>query len=211
MKQIPLTQGYKTTVDSELYDTIAMYKWSYCRGYAVAEINGKSVRLHRLVAQLLGWPTENVIDHKDQDPLNNRASNLRVASTGENAINSGIQRRNTSGYRGVHWDKQKRKWSAQIGVNGKQYHLGRFDDKESAYKWRCIAAQAWFGDFEPQHHYKVPEHLPQNVYRAGNKFAARLLLNGSRKHLGYYATPEEASAAVLRAKSGGSANLQLSH
>jgi len=39
---------------------------------------------------------------------------------------------NTSGYRGVSWNKARKKWTAEIRYNHKRKHLGRFDDKDSA-------------------------------------------------------------------------------
>src|SRR5699024_11844646 len=38
----------------------------------------------------------------------------------------------TSRYKGVSWDKSRRRWRADIKVNGKQVHLGRFENEEDA-------------------------------------------------------------------------------
>lgn len=40
--------------------------------------------------------------------------------------------RNTSGYKGVSWEKDKKKWGASVERNGKHIRLGRFATKEEA-------------------------------------------------------------------------------
>lgn len=54
---------------------------------------------------------------------------------------------NTSGIRGVSWDKSKSKWVAQITFKGKNYYLGRYSTIEEAAKIRKIAEQKMFGEF----------------------------------------------------------------
>lgn len=73
-----------------------------------------------------------LVDHIDGDPLNNRRANLRLATASENGMNRGKQSNNTSGYKGVVFDKQKGKWAARICANKKTHHIGYFDDPLSA-------------------------------------------------------------------------------
>ena len=75
------------------------------------------------------------IDHIDRNPLNNHPANLRAVSRSANNANSKRRKDNTSGYRGVSWERRKRKWLARIVVSGKYIHLGYYDD-------RIIAAAA---------------------------------------------------------------------
>lgn len=79
------------------------------------------------------WP-EAGIDHKDGDPGNNRLSNLREATNSENQQN---QRRaqscSRSGFLGVYRPAPKRKWAAQITVNGKMLYLGCYSEPEAAH------------------------------------------------------------------------------
>lgn len=56
-------------------------------------------------------------------------------------------RNNTSGVRGVSWDKNRRKWAATIVFKGKTYHLGRYNNIEDAAAVRKEAENALFGDF----------------------------------------------------------------
>jgi hypothetical protein len=112
--------------------------------YKRTELLHREVLSRKLERDLL--PTEDV-DHIDGDGLNNRRNNLRVATSAQNGRNRGAQRNNTSGYKGVGWDKSRQKWTAQIKVNGKQKHLGRFDTPEAAHKAYCEAADRLHGKF----------------------------------------------------------------
>ena len=96
--------------------------------------NGKktTIPLHRF---LVDCPKGKVVDHINGDTLDNRRQNLRVVSNAENLQNrQGLNANNSSGVRGVSWDKARGKWQAKIKVNYKTIHLGRFDDIEEARK-----------------------------------------------------------------------------
>jgi hypothetical protein len=86
------------------------------------------------------------IDHIDLNPLNNRRSNIRLATRAQNARNS-TRRTNTSGYKGVHWHKRLHKWSAQIQENKNHRHLGYFDTAEAAAIAYNVAARKYHGEF----------------------------------------------------------------
>ena len=86
-------------------------------------------------------------DHKDLNTLNNRRENLRLATRNGNASNRKRQSNNTSGYKGVTFDKQTGRWRAQVHHNNKHISLGRYDTPEEAYEAYCKAAQEYFGEF----------------------------------------------------------------
>ena len=76
------------------------------------------------------------IDHINGDTLDNRPENLREATRSENEMNKLPGKRNSSGIKGVSWEKRRSKWRAQITVNGEYKYLGSFgtrDEAESAY------------------------------------------------------------------------------
>nr|UVM86127.1 MAG: AP2 domain protein [Bacteriophage sp.] len=50
----------------------------------------------------------------------------------QNQYNAKKPKNNTSGVKGVYWQKQVKKWHAYCDVNGKRYHLGLFNDIERA-------------------------------------------------------------------------------
>ncbi len=104
---------------------------------------------HRVIWALVygEWPDE--VDHKDHNGFNNKLDNLRSVSHETNGKNHRLNRINTSGACGVHWDACLKKWKAQIGFRGTQTHLGLFDNKEEAIAVRK-AAEIKYG-FHPNH------------------------------------------------------------
>jgi len=102
--------------------------------------------MHRVILQQMGVEFEQV-DHRDMNGLNNCRSNLRAATNQENGCNRNKQEKNTSGAKGVCWDKQAQKWQAHIRVNGKRIHLGLFDDIDDAVRAYNKAAMQHFGEF----------------------------------------------------------------
>jgi hypothetical protein len=87
------------------------------------------------------------VDHINREKGDNRWVNLRLAARWENTGNAGLQSNNTSGHRGVTWDKWAGKWLARGMRDGRNKHLGYFDSLEEA----AAAAQSWqsenFGPF----------------------------------------------------------------
>lgn len=117
------------------------------KGYRVISINNKQYLAHRLAWLYLNgyWPHE--IDHRDGDKQNNIFSNLRDATDSQNMHNQGKRRHNTSGFKGVTYNRNASKWLAQIKINWKNKYLGLFDTPEDAHKAYCEAAQKHHGEF----------------------------------------------------------------
>lgn len=96
------------------------------------KIDGKLHLNHRIVFLMFNGYVPEYLDHIDGDCTNNRIENLRPATKSENNRNVGIRKDNTSGIKGVHWNKRDKKWQAQIQIEGKRTCLGYFDDLELA-------------------------------------------------------------------------------
>lgn len=62
-----------------------------------------------------------------------------------------ISKANKSGIKGVSWDKNRNKWVAQITFKGKNYNLGRYNNKEDAREAREKAEKEMFGKFLEEH------------------------------------------------------------
>ena len=77
------------------------------------------------------WP-ENVIDHINGNGSDNRLCNLREATISENMFNSRTPKSNTSGRKGVCYDKLNKKWMAYVGFDGRFINLGRYSTLEEA-------------------------------------------------------------------------------
>lgn len=108
--------------------------------------NGKqtTLRMHRL---LINASEGMEVDHKDGNGLNNQKSNIRLATRSQNRMNRPKQSRNTSGFKGVSWDKTHKIWMAYITLNNVQKNLGYFKSKEDAYKAYCKAGIKYHKEF----------------------------------------------------------------
>lgn len=112
------------------------------KGYLQTCIDGRRYRVHRLVwLWVYGvFPTYH-IDHIDRDRTNNKLSNLRDLPQALNNQNIGVTRANTSGFLGVSWSKEMRKWEARISINNKTRVIGYFDKPENASNAYRLAKQ----------------------------------------------------------------------
>lgn len=140
---IKLTQNFYAEIDEEDYSLVARYKWHVTSGgkdscrYARTNVGSKQIYMHRLL-----MPDVQLVDHVDRNGLNNKRVNLRPATQTQNSVNIKKNRRNTSGYRGVH--KHKLRWKAMIGYKGKTLYLGlRADIVEAAVLYDLKAVELY--------------------------------------------------------------------
>jgi hypothetical protein len=156
-KLIPLTRGQWTIVWESDFELLSQWKWwawwsATSRSfYAIRHftmLNGKigSISMQR---QILGLESDDITlgDHENHVTLDNRRSNLRIATTTESSRNQRIRSDNTSGYKNVYYHKARSKWVAYIRVDGTMKYLGIFISKEEAYAAYCAAARLYFGEF----------------------------------------------------------------
>jgi hypothetical protein len=116
-------------------------------GYLKICVNGKKYFAHRLIYLFHHGHMPMFLDHIDRNGLNNKIENLREATLSQNSANTSIRSDNTSGYRGVSWDKKAKKWLAKITIFRKQKYLGYFSSPEAAYEVYCEAARNHYGKF----------------------------------------------------------------
>ena len=143
MDRIELTKGKFALVDAEDFEWLNQWKWHFVGKYSGAgrmEREGEKKKRILMHIAILGkynkLKKELETDHINRNPLDNRKINLRVVTHQENAMNRGMFKNNTSGYKGVCWDgsttNKLKKWQARINLNGKFKNLGRFLTKEEA-------------------------------------------------------------------------------
>ena len=104
-------------------------------GYLHIGVAGMVFKAHRLVwLYVHGRFPRGMVDHINRNKLDNRISNLREVTRGENIANSGVKSNNTSGFVGV--TKRPRcpenPWHARITVRGVRIPLGFFATPEEA-------------------------------------------------------------------------------
>ena len=143
--------------DDEDEDVVKKYPWYSKRGrntyYVVTKptIERKRIyiSMHRLIMGKYYYEEiqGKLIDHDNRNGLDNRKSNLRISTTSQNGMNAKKRSDNTSGYKGVHWNKARKKWRAEIRINTKKTHLGLFDTPEEGHVAYCEAAKIHHGIF----------------------------------------------------------------
>ena len=155
MKTIELSQGQQAIVDDADYESLSQWKWHARwspagRTYYAARNTWKDgkrtvVQMHRAVLGI-GDP-EIQVDHRNHHTTDNRRENLRIATRSQNQANRRKQKGSSLIHKGISWDKQNRKWRANIQVNGKRKYIGRFTNELDAAQAYRQAASKYFGEF----------------------------------------------------------------
>ena len=168
MKLIPLTQGYFAQVDDTDYDFLMQWKWCvmktkntfYASKCILIEGRKGRISMHRFLLGLTHLDKKLKGDHKDHNGLNNQRSNIRIATSSQNNINT--TGRGGSKYLGVSLKNKRVKYINKFGIlkvyepkyfeasiwDGKKRHyLGNFKDEELAAKTYDIAAKKIHGEW----------------------------------------------------------------
>lgn len=146
MKKIRISKGMYTIVDDEDFEFLSQFRWCargrndryYARCYQRNVPRG--IGMHKM---LLNPPPGFGVDHINRDTLDNRRSNLRIATVGQNNFNKWTKKK----FKGVFWRKDKNRWAATIGANRKTYHLGYFKSDIDAALAYDEAARNLHGEF----------------------------------------------------------------
>lgn len=154
MKEIQLTQGYVAVVDDEDFELVSQYGW-YAKfdklartPYARTDIRVdcvsskfKQIAMHRFI---MNAPKGTMVDHRDENGLNNQRDNLRFATRHQNGVNQAKKSSNSSGYKGVSTLHRLKvnPHVAYIYKNRQRYHLGYFATaKEAALAYNKAAIE----------------------------------------------------------------------
>src|SRR5262245_1030398 len=115
--KIPLTRGMVALVDAEDAERVRAYRWcAQLRGKRVYAARSAGARkaliyMHRMILNVDGTPgIKRQVDHRNGNGLDNRRANLRLCTPSENRVNAPASASNTSGVRGVRWDRQRLEW-----------------------------------------------------------------------------------------------------
>lgn len=153
-RRIDLGQGEFTIVDPDIYYRLGHLKW-HLKGsnskkfYAVRDVKigpgrTKQLGLHR---EIMNEPKGLMVDHKNNDSLDNRRENLREATRSQNRQNVPKRKGASSRFIGVSYRKEEKRWRARISCKGKRIHLGHFSDEITAAKAYDKAALKYYGEF----------------------------------------------------------------
>ena len=154
MKEIQLTKGQVALVDDDMFDYLNQWKW-----YASEQKNGKfyaarkiklnsketCIIMHRLIINNTDKKLHT--DHINGITLDNRKINLRICTNSQNQMNKNAQINNKNGFKGVYYNKEKKKYEVRITVNGVRKFLGRYSNIIDAAKVYNEAAIKYHGEF----------------------------------------------------------------
>jgi AP2 domain. len=145
--------GLYALVDDQDYELVSSFAWFvmrrprgviYARRQFISTDGRKrEQRMHSLIT---GWPE---VDHANLDGLDNRRSNLRRATHGQNVANRRklTTRTCASKYKGVTWDRKHNKWAVQLWVGGARIWGGRFTEElDAAIAYDNLAIEC-FGEY----------------------------------------------------------------
>jgi hypothetical protein len=193
-------------------------RWTGTRGIYVQGTlslgHGKyeTLILHRI---LTNAPKGKIVDHINHDTLDNRSSNLRLVSKSQNNQNkSGLHSTNTSGIRGVSWNKDSNTWRVQTSYLGKKIYLGSFKELEEAKKcFEDFAEKFFMTDHDKPEEMKVATNTDVRDFSIKSKNGHRIGKSGikhihfhrqtgkwlvviNRVHYGIFDTIEESEKAL---------------
>lgn len=119
------------------------------RGYVYVRINRSLFLAHRVVWALVTGNDPGVmeIDHRNRNPNDMRWMNLRMATSSQNGCNTRTYSNNTTGVKGVSWNREHKKYEAYADFNGKRIKAGYFKTIKEARTARKILALSMHGAF----------------------------------------------------------------
>jgi len=130
-------------IDWEDYGRLKEYTWhiQYRKDGSVGGVRTSTydpvtkktgvINMHQLILDHYGKHGADGIDHIDRNTLNNTKVNLRVCSNQQNQMNTN-SRQLSSKYKGVSYEKKRKKWFVGIKINKRSKYVGRYDSEEEA-------------------------------------------------------------------------------
>ena len=134
-------------VDDENWYDITLYRWGLNKGYAVGYIN-TALQNKPMSHYIMGFDDNDIlIDHINNEKLDNRMSNLRKADFGLNNHNRQKPKNATSKYNGVSWSITNQKWHSKCNENNKTNFIGYFDNEiEAAIEYNNAVTKIYGND-----------------------------------------------------------------
>jgi hypothetical protein len=149
---IPLTQGQNAIVDAEDFEWLSQWNWhaqwdSSRKTFIAFKSDGPKTRI-AMSNTILHCDRTRQVDHQNFYTLDNRKENLRKCTPAENSRHRRKRSDNTSGFKGVHWDKRKKRWRATIITpEGIRKSLGRYKSVVQAAHAYDEGAKKYHGEF----------------------------------------------------------------
>ena len=116
-------------------------------GYYRLTLFKKVYMVHRIIFMYHNGYMPEIIDHADNNKLNNKIENLRQASRSANMLNSKLHKTNSSGVKNVHWNNADKRWIVMVRKNKERTYLGSYEDLELADLIATEARDLYHGQF----------------------------------------------------------------
>lgn len=133
-------------IDDDKWHELMKYSYSLRGGHVRAYINSKKIELHRY---LMNAPENFIVDHINNEPLDNRVNNLRISTDKQNTYNTKKRENTLSKFKGIVIIKNSKKtfYRAKIDKNYIRYNLGKYDIEIQAALAYNLKAKDLFGEF----------------------------------------------------------------
>lgn len=153
MGEIITNKGEVIIVDDDLVEELSQYTWMINRRQRRGKTSQYVVRkewnnneettiyMHR---QITNASKEDVVDHKNRNTLDNRRENLRNTTYSHNEQNK--EPYGVTGLKGVYLHKSTSKFMCRIHKDGKNHHLGYFENKFDAARMYNFWALDLYGE-----------------------------------------------------------------
>lgn len=120
--------------------------------YLRIKIKNKNYLAHRLAwLYMYGEMPDSILDHIDENGLNNSISNIRASDESKNIQNVSLKANNTSGYKNVSWFPQTGKWrvSFRLKIDGvsRMLSFGLYSNIKDAIKVAAIKREELHEEF----------------------------------------------------------------
>jgi hypothetical protein len=220
IKQIPLRNKQKDIIDYTLvsavhFDELNKFKWNKTSyGYVQGTINKKKWFMHRYIKNIImgiDLTRHNIIDHINNNRLDNTINNLRVVSSAENSRNRTKQKNTKSKYIGVTFDKKR--WVVKMIVNETPLYASYVEEEHAAHQYNLWCNEynlftAKLNDiskesiktFIPYKKDEKKQNFPQGIDFRRDRYRVRVAINNKTHYVGEYKTYEESIKALDKNK-----------
>lgn len=171
-------------IDADDIEKVKYHKWRFSHNQPMTGLPSRGT--DRTVAQiLLDFDVKNsnlVVDHINGNPYDNRKSNIRVVRQADNTKNTALCIRNTSGYKGVTFDRNRNCWCSEIRNECKRVHFKRQKDKRKAVYQRYVAEKLLFGKFARESELYRMKCYSQNLSQQTKRELTQHVIDKLKKH-----------------------------
>lgn len=119
MRLFQIGSNQVVKIDDADAEMLSKFSWCFDGRYAYCFLGERKVYMHQMLCDA------DLVDHDDQDKLNNQRHNLKASTKSLNALNR-------KGVKGIHYNKNAKKWEAYVFVDGVKRYLGLYVTQESA-------------------------------------------------------------------------------